>query len=118
MKAARSPLLSSLKKTWPGEWPGAESISMKSLSRYGPPLIRSALPYSRIGTTHSRNVPSSAGPSRHPFPIFLLGIPADMIVMQMGAHHEVDVFGPRSRGGKPLEVGQIEHVPEGPPGLG
>jgi hypothetical protein len=58
------------------------------------------------------------GKCRHPFPIFLLGIPADMIVMQMGAHHEVDVLGPRSRGGKPLEVGQIEHVPEGTPGLG
>src|SRR5579885_196523 len=65
MKAAFSPLLSSLKKTWPGELPGAESISMKSLSRYGPApaLTRSALPYSRIGTTHSRKVPSSAGPS-------------------------------------------------------
>src|SRR6266700_1701712 len=33
---------------------------MKSFSRYGPPLTRSARPCSRIGTTHSRNVPSSA----------------------------------------------------------
>src|SRR5262249_11711276 len=44
------------------------------------------------------------GKCRHPFPILLLGVPADVVVMQMGAHHEVYFLRPRSRGGKPLEV--------------
>ena len=40
-----------------------------------------------------------------------------MIVMQVCAHHEIDFLRSRSGGGKALQVRQIEHVPEWPPGF-
>ena len=54
------------------------------------------------------------GEGRHPFAVLLPRIPADMVVMQVRAHHHVDLFRPRAGGGQPFEIRLVEHVPERP----
>ncbi len=39
------------------------------------------------------------GKCRHPFAVLLLRVPADMIVMQVRAHHQIDFLRPRAGGG-------------------
>ena len=51
---------------------------------------------------------------RHPFAVFLLRVPADVVVMQMRAHHQVDLLRPCAGGGEPLQVIDVEHVPPRP----
>ena len=57
------------------------------------------------------------GKRRHPFAVALHRIPADMIVMQMRAHHHVDVLRPRAGGGQPLQIRLVEPMPERTAGL-
>ncbi len=52
--------------------------------------------------------------SRLPAAVLQLRVPAEMIVMQMRAHHHVDLVRPRARGGEPVEPRRIEHVPPRP----
>src|SRR5262249_25820576 len=53
----------------------------------------------------------------HPFAIALLRVPADMIVVQVCAHHEINFLGPHACGGEPFEIRYIKHVPERPAGF-
>src|SRR6476646_11715482 len=52
------------------------------------------------------------GKCRNPLAVSLLRVPADVIVMQMSAHHQINLVRPSPCGGEPLEVGLVEHVPE------
>ena len=47
---------------------------------------------------------------RHPAPVAQLRVPAHMVHMQVGAQHEVDVFGLEARLRQPLEVRLLEVV--------
>src|SRR3990167_32452 len=51
------------------------------------------------------------GEGRHPAAVDELGVPADMIDMQMRAHHEVDRFGRAAAGAPPVHERRVELVP-------
>ena len=51
------------------------------------------------------------GEGRHPAAVLELGVPADVIDMQMRAHHEVDRFGLAAAGVQALEERRVELVP-------
>jgi hypothetical protein len=54
---------------------------------------------------------------RHPAAVPELCVPADVVVMQVGAHDEIDLVRPCTGGREAFEVGRVHHVPEWPPGL-
>ncbi len=55
------------------------------------------------------------GKGRHPAAVVEAGIPADMIAVQMRAHHIVDVVYREARSAQPLlEAVAVHHVPERP----
>ena len=55
------------------------------------------------------------GKGRHPAAVLEPGVPADMIAVQMRAHHIVDVVDSEARSAKPLlEAVAVHHVPERP----
>ncbi len=51
------------------------------------------------------------GKCRHPFAVLLPRVPADMIVMQMRAHDDVDFFRLGAGGGQPLQIRLVQHAP-------
>ena len=51
---------------------------------------------------------------RHPAAVLQLRVPADVIVMQVRAHHQVDLVRPRAGGGEPVEIGRVQHAPPRP----
>jgi hypothetical protein len=89
-------------------------------------------PASTTGNTESRNEPALTGPvlgslssgaaehvlgvleGRHPLAVLEFGVPADMIDMQVGAHHHVDLVGLDARCLQPLEVLRLHQMPLGP----
>src|SRR3954463_1830323 len=57
---------------------------------------------------------SGVGKRWDPFAAPKLRVPANMIVMEMRAHHEIDLLGPRAGGGEPLKIRGLEHAPPRP----
>src|SRR5262245_13954166 len=53
------------------------------------------------------------GERRHPAAVDQLGVPADMVDMQMRAHHEIDRFGRTTAGAQALEKRCVEIAPAG-----
>ncbi len=51
---------------------------------------------------------------RHPFAVLEPGVPADMIDMQVGAHHHVDLVGLDAGCLQPLEILGLHQMPFGP----
>ena len=56
---------------------------------------------------------------RHPLAVLEPGVPADVVDMQMGAHHHVDLVGLDAGRLQPRQVGRLHQMPFGPvrPGL-
>ena len=50
------------------------------------------------------------GKGRHPLAVLQPGVPADVIDVQVGAHHEVDLLGLDAGGAQPLEILGVQHV--------
>jgi hypothetical protein len=53
------------------------------------------------------------GKRRHPAAVLELGVPADMVDMQVRAHHEIDGLGRAAAGAQPVEERRVELVPAG-----
>ena len=56
------------------------------------------------------------GKGRHPAPVLQAGVPADMVGVQMGAEHEVDLFGMYAGRSKTFQVRGFLAVPHRPQG--
>ncbi len=86
-------------------------------AEFGRALFRIGVDLGKIIDVRLGEHIARVGKGRHPFAVLLPRVPADVVVVQMRAHHHVDLLGPRAGGGKALEKGLVEHVPERAAGL-
>ena len=124
--------------TWPGECPGAgvsercSSIVSRAVDHLAEPglddrqhavaqraadggaLFRIAIDAEEMVVVGLAEDVLRIRECRHPAAVVQFRIPADVIDVQMRAHHHVDVFGLCAGRREPFDVGRVEIVPERP----
>ena len=94
--------------------PRPPAARCRGTSRGSPALLRIAIEREEMVVVGLAEHIARVRKRRHPAAVVEPRVPADMVDMQMRAHHHVDLLRPHAGRGEALEIGRVELVPDRP----